>query len=222
MKKSVVSSIIISFLIFHSTIAQIAINETGENPETTAMLDVKSSDKGILIPRMTQSERDAINEPATGLMIYQTDFPKGFYFFDGFNWKLVGDDSDAIAAINNRQRKMVSNLNTFQITQFNQDLNAGVSLNITGHLRDVLLITRLNINNTVATTPAGTTVIIKLRIDSVPKIIETIVIPADSRQLATIQWLEKDLALGSHTFDIIISSTTRIDLESRNLFAIEL
>ncbi len=50
------------------------------------MLDIKSTDKGVLIPRMTIVQRDAILQPATGLMIYQTDGIKGFYYFDGSDW----------------------------------------------------------------------------------------------------------------------------------------
>jgi len=66
--------------------AQVAINTDGSNPDNSAMLDVKSTDKGILIPRMTQAQRDAINAPATGLLIYQTDNNPGFYYWDGSNW----------------------------------------------------------------------------------------------------------------------------------------
>ena len=35
------------------------------------------------MPRMTMSERDAINNPALGLLVFQTDSSPGFYFFDG-------------------------------------------------------------------------------------------------------------------------------------------
>jgi hypothetical protein len=49
-------------------------------------LDVKSTDKGILIPRMTAAQRGAIASPATGLMVYQTDATAGFYYYDGTAW----------------------------------------------------------------------------------------------------------------------------------------
>jgi hypothetical protein len=44
-------------------------------PDASAVLDIQSSsnNKGILIPRMTQAQRNAIGSPATGLMIFQTD-----------------------------------------------------------------------------------------------------------------------------------------------------
>ncbi len=70
--------------------AQVAINTTGLPPDNSAMLDVASETSGVLIPRMTIVQRDAISSPATGLMIYQIDNTPGFYYFDGTLWKLIG------------------------------------------------------------------------------------------------------------------------------------
>lgn len=53
--------------------AQISINQSGALPDTSAMLDVSSSDKGVLVPRMTNVERDNIALPAEGLLIFNTD-----------------------------------------------------------------------------------------------------------------------------------------------------
>ncbi len=50
------------------------------------MLDITSTTSGLLIPRMTQAQRNAIAAPATGLIIYQTDVVAGFYYFDGTQW----------------------------------------------------------------------------------------------------------------------------------------
>lgn len=69
-----------------ASFAQVGINTDNSNPDPSAMLDVKSSDKGVLIPRMTQAERDLISSPATGLMIYQTDQTTGFYYYSGSGW----------------------------------------------------------------------------------------------------------------------------------------
>lgn len=78
-----------------SVIAQIGINETGNDPDASAMLDVVSTDKGMLVPRMTEIQRNAIIAPATGLLIYQMDNPPGFYFYTGSEWQLVGDATKA-------------------------------------------------------------------------------------------------------------------------------
>jgi hypothetical protein len=50
----------------------VGINETGSNPNSSAILDVESTDKGFLAPRMNSTQRDAITNPATGLIIYNT------------------------------------------------------------------------------------------------------------------------------------------------------
>lgn len=65
--------------------AQVAINEDNSEADPSAMLDVKSTDKGMLIPRMLTSERDAISNPAEGLMIYNLD-EKGIEFWNGTIW----------------------------------------------------------------------------------------------------------------------------------------
>jgi len=66
--------------------AQVAINSTGAVSDASAMLDVQSTTKGFLVPRMTQAEKEAISSPATGLIIYQTDGTSGFYFYSGSSW----------------------------------------------------------------------------------------------------------------------------------------
>jgi hypothetical protein len=64
----------------------VAINTTGAEPDTSAMLDVSSTVKGFLIPRMTQAQRTAIALPAKGLLVYQNDGTEGFYYYDGSVW----------------------------------------------------------------------------------------------------------------------------------------
>ncbi|MBN3034448.1 MAG: type VI secretion system tube protein Hcp [Bacteroidales bacterium] len=51
--------------------------------DQSAMLDIKSNNKGMLVPRMTFSQREAIISPAKGLLIYQTDQTEGFYVNQG-------------------------------------------------------------------------------------------------------------------------------------------
>ncbi|MFH1160827.1 MAG: hypothetical protein V1733_07755 [bacterium] len=75
--------------------AQVAINTTGNPPDNSAMLDVVSTTKGALIPRMTTTQRDAISSPATGLMVYVTTNNK-YYYYNGSAWIMVvgGADDD--------------------------------------------------------------------------------------------------------------------------------
>ena len=50
--------------------AQVAINTDGTDPDGSAMLDVKSTNKGFLPPRMTEAQRNAIGSPAAGLVLW--------------------------------------------------------------------------------------------------------------------------------------------------------
>ena len=54
--------------------------------DNSSALTVAASDKGILIPKLTQAQRDAIVTPSTALLIFQTDQTPGFYYFDGLEW----------------------------------------------------------------------------------------------------------------------------------------
>lgn len=49
-------------------------------PDNSAQLDIVSTNKGLLIPRMTQAQRISISNPANGLLVYQTDGQPGFYY----------------------------------------------------------------------------------------------------------------------------------------------
>jgi hypothetical protein len=58
-------------------------------PNGSSLLEIKSTSKGVLIPRMTKTQRNAIATPAKGLLIYQTDATPGFYYYTGTEWKAV-------------------------------------------------------------------------------------------------------------------------------------
>jgi hypothetical protein len=55
----------------------------------SSVLDVKSTAKGFLAPRMLQSARLAVSSPATGLLVYQTDGTTGFYYYNGTAWTII-------------------------------------------------------------------------------------------------------------------------------------
>ncbi|HMQ07525.1 MAG TPA: hypothetical protein PKC30_09505 [Saprospiraceae bacterium] len=52
-------------------------------PDASAVLDITSTDKGVLVPRMLENQRTMIFSSATGLLVYQADGASGFYFYDG-------------------------------------------------------------------------------------------------------------------------------------------
>lgn len=61
--KTLILSVFVHFFCFLS-FAQVGINADGSPPDSSAMLDVQSTGMGLLIPRMTASQRDQITGPA--------------------------------------------------------------------------------------------------------------------------------------------------------------
>jgi len=59
------------------------------SPNASAILDVTSTSKGILVPRMTSVQKTAISSPAIGLLVFQTDGASGFYYYTGSAWQLL-------------------------------------------------------------------------------------------------------------------------------------
>jgi len=75
----------IAFFISKIFLAQnIGVGTT--SPNASALMDLTSTTKGLLIPRMTTTQRNAIANPATGLLIWQTDGTAGFYYYNGSAW----------------------------------------------------------------------------------------------------------------------------------------
>ncbi len=71
----------------------VSINTTGNSAAPTAILDVSSNDKGMLVPRMNATDRDAILNPAQGLLIYEVD-SRSFWYYDGF-WRQIDSGSNS-------------------------------------------------------------------------------------------------------------------------------
>ncbi|WP_375561489.1 hypothetical protein ACE193_02725 [Bernardetia sp. OM2101] len=67
----------------------VAINEDNSSANASAILDIKSTTKGMLAPRMSAAQKTAISSPATGLLIYQTDGTAGFYYYNGSVWTFI-------------------------------------------------------------------------------------------------------------------------------------
>jgi len=93
LKKHTLMKYFIYYLLLIATFsvsAQVSINTNGAAPDDSSMLDVQSTDKGILIPRMDETAMNNIATPATGLMIYNTT-DNVFYYYDGATWLPIGD-----------------------------------------------------------------------------------------------------------------------------------
>jgi hypothetical protein len=62
---------------------------TGAVPNASAALDVDSTTKGFLPPRMTNAQRTAIASPAVGLMVYCTDATEGLWINKSTGWTFI-------------------------------------------------------------------------------------------------------------------------------------
>lgn len=88
------------------TNANMGLGSRNSSPDASALLDMSSTKMGLLIPRMTKLQRDAITSPAEGLLIYQTDNTPGFYYYDVV-WmtvagaKKIDDLEDGVSSNNN-------------------------------------------------------------------------------------------------------------------------
>lgn len=60
----------------------LSINKNGTTPNNSAILDVNSSNKGFLMPRLTTAQRAAINNPADGLMVFDMTTGSFWYYFN--------------------------------------------------------------------------------------------------------------------------------------------
>ena len=82
--------LLLVFLLFSSVAvkAQVAIGTAV--PDPSAQLDITSTIRGLLMPRMTAAQRALIGSPAEGLLVYQTDAPTGIYLYMGGVWSLIG------------------------------------------------------------------------------------------------------------------------------------
>jgi hypothetical protein len=80
-------TLLVAVLVTATTYAQVGINT--ENPDASAALDITSTSGGLLIPRMTNQNRLNIQDPAVGLIVYQTDGTAGFYYHNGTSWAAV-------------------------------------------------------------------------------------------------------------------------------------
>ncbi len=83
---------------FTAVSQSLSINTTGATADPSAILDVTSTLKGMLIPRMDKTEKNAIATPANGLMVFQTGPDSiGFHYYDLPNTQWVFINTNGFA-----------------------------------------------------------------------------------------------------------------------------
>ncbi len=90
MKKEIWILIVLLLGVYTGAVAQTMVvtdDPTYVTGEASSVLELKSNSKGFLPPRMAETERISILTPSEGLVLYQTDSTRGFYYFDGSVWK---------------------------------------------------------------------------------------------------------------------------------------
>jgi len=70
---------------FHVANAQVAINEDDSDADPKAALDIKSTTKGMLFPNLSETQRNNLPSPATGLMIFNRTVGY-FNYYNGIKW----------------------------------------------------------------------------------------------------------------------------------------
>src|SRR5215204_2980149 len=97
-EKIMKQAFLLFFFIYSTSVLlaqSVGINTDGTTPHSSAILDIKSTSKGFLIPRMTQAQRNAIVGAANGLLIYQTDSTAGFYYYNDNGWNPLAGATQA-------------------------------------------------------------------------------------------------------------------------------
>ena len=84
--------LLFAFLLITTVSLQAQVGIGTATPAASAQLDVSSTTKGFLPPRMSAAQRAAIATPAEGLLVYQTNGSKGYYYFISGAWTSLTDE----------------------------------------------------------------------------------------------------------------------------------
>ncbi len=103
-------------------------------PDQSAILDLSADDKGLLLPRLSLDQRMNIKNPASGLMVYQTNLLSGLYVYSGNQWQAVSGAAT--------EAKLVSADNSVWGTGGNAGLNS--NLNFIGTTDTTSLVFKVN------------------------------------------------------------------------------
>jgi hypothetical protein len=130
--RKIVGLIMISlFISQHSVLAQVAINTDSSSPDPSAMLDIKSTLKGILAPRMTTAQRITVVSPADGLWVYDTNTESFWYYQNGTGWQQIPNAAGSLTLPFAASLNSISTL--FALTNTGSGMAiSGVSANGTG------------------------------------------------------------------------------------------
>ncbi len=113
------------------------------SPVASSLLDMRSTTRGLLIPRMTLAQRNLIGAPATSLLIYQTDGTVGFYYYAGSGWIRLVTATGANTSLSNLSTTVAINRSLNPGTNGTLDLGSS-----TRNWRNAYLSGSLTVNST--------------------------------------------------------------------------
>jgi len=106
---TIISSLILISTFLNPCYSQIAVNADGSDPNSKAMLDVSSETMGVLIPRMTTTQRNSfeatLSASETGMMVFDTDL-KAIYFYNGTQFQKIGAEIQSLIADTDNDTKV--------------------------------------------------------------------------------------------------------------------
>ncbi len=91
MKSSLLATFILLTSVYAQLSAQVGVGTT--TPHVSAQLELASTTKGFLVPRMTSAQKLAIASPADGLLVYDTDTQMHWFYKSGIGWTIAGSGS---------------------------------------------------------------------------------------------------------------------------------
>ena len=107
------------FILFAGAAKTQSVGIGTTSPNSSALLELKSNTKGLLLPTMTAAGRNAISNPAKGLMIYDTTY-NTHYYYNCSAWRPIGSsryNTDSSLNVGNQVNPVQSyNINTFTST----------------------------------------------------------------------------------------------------------
>ncbi len=122
MKKLQLIFVAITLIASYTITAQVSFNTDGSDPDPSAMLDVKSTTSGLLPPRMTEAQRDAISSPADGLIIFNTTSNCLEFYNGGFWYQTCGSpDVETVTNPTTGETWMDRNLGASQVATASDD-----------------------------------------------------------------------------------------------------
>lgn len=142
-------TVITLFAITVSNAQSVGINTDNSQPNSSAMLDVKSTNKGFLPPRVSltsTADVTTVTSPANGLLVYNTNTSItngtgiGFYYYNGTRWVPCGQDNTIVIqgtwTVKNIEQELYSG-NTFTGKQFTNPTGNTFAFNANGSYTSV-------------------------------------------------------------------------------------